>query len=304
MRWGDPVKEKLKGSTLLLLATIIWGSAFVAQSAGMDQIGPFTFQTVRCFLAAVVLIPCILISDIKNKRNFFRGWADRNLWKTGIPCGIALFAAVELQQYALLYTTAGKGGFITAMYIVIVPLLGSFVGKKPPAVALIGTVLSVIGLYLLSCVGVDSINIGDIMLIGCAIAFAVQIIIVDRGCADIDSLRLNCVQVFIVTALSFPLMMTVEKPLIQPILSCWLPLCYAGMLSMGAAYTLQIIGQKKLEPTTASLIMSMESVFAVIFGVLILHERLKPWELAGCILMFTAVILSQLPISFHKKPKA
>ncbi len=289
---------------MLVLATVIWGSAFVAQSAGMDLVGPFTFQAVRCLLAVLALLPFIALSDLKNKRSFIRGWTDKGLWRVGIPCGISLFVAVCLQQTALLYTTAGKGGFITAMYIVIVPLLGFFVGKKPPAVALVSTGMSVIGLYLLSCVGVDSINTGDVMLVGCAIAFAVQIMIVDRYCTQTDSLRLNCVQAFIVTVLSCVCMFLFEKPQLQPVLDCWLPLCYAGILSMGAAYTLQIVGQKSLEPTTASLIMSLESVFAVLSGWLILHERLKPWELAGCILMFTAVILSQLPISFRKKTKA
>ncbi len=287
----------------MLLATVIWGSAFVAQSAGMDLIGPFTFQCVRCLLAVLVLLPFVGLRDLKRKKNFFREWMDKRLWKTGLLCGIALFIAAGLQQAALLYTTAGKGGFITAMYIVIVPILGFFIGKKPPVIALVSTAISVIGLYLLSCVGVDSINTGDVMLVGCAVAFAVQIMIIDRCCAQIDSIRLNCIQAFIVTVLSSIFMFCMEKPQIQPVLDCWLPLCYAGILSMGIAYTMQIVGQKSLDPTTASLIMSLESVFAALSGWLIMKETLKPWEFAGCALLFTAVVLSQIPISFHKKTK-
>ena len=296
------MKQKLKGSLLLVLATVIWGSAFVAQSAGMDMIGPFTFQTVRCLLAVIALIPVILLLDGKDRKNFIRKWANKKLWKTGIICGSALFIAQSLQQVGLVYTDAGKAGFITAMYIVIVPILGIFFKRKPSPAALLSIVIAVAGLYLLSCVGVSKINIGDVMMAFCAVTFAVQITIVDRFAGDLDSIRLNCIQALVVTVLSAMFMFFTEKPQIQPIMNCWLPLCYAGVLSMGAAYSLQIVGQKSLEPTTASLIMSLESVFAVLSAWLILNERLKPWELAGCILVFCAVILSQIP--FKKKMKA
>lgn len=290
------MKQQLKGSLLLLLATVIWGSAFVAQSAGMDLIGPFTFQTVRCLLAVIALLPVIFLLDRKDRKHFFHKWADKRLWKTGILCGCALFFAQSLQQVGLVYTDAGKAGFITAMYIVIVPILGIFIKRKPSPAAIISIILAVIGLYLLSCVGVSQINIGDILMALCAVAFAVQITIVDRFAGNLDSIRLNCIQALVVTVLSAVFMFFTEKPQIQPIANCWLPLCYAGILSMGAAYSLQIIGQKSLEPTTASLIMSLESVFAVLSAWLILNERLAPWELAGCILVFAAVILSQIPV--------
>lgn len=298
---GDIMKEKLKGSLLLVLATVIWGSAFVAQSAGMDLIGPFTFQTVRCFLAVVVLIPVIALLDGKDRKNFIRKWSNIKLWKTGIICGVALFFAQSLQQVGLVYTDAGKAGFITAMYIVIVPILGIFLKRKPTVAAVISIFIAVTGLYLLSCVGVSQINIGDVLMLLCAVAFAVQITIVDRLAGDLDSIRLNCIQALVVTVLSALFMLSTETPQIQPIVNCWLPLCYAGILSMGAAYSLQIVGQKSLEPTTASLIMSLESVFAVITAWLILNERLTTWETAGCILVFSAVILSQIP--FKRKTK-
>lgn len=296
------MKDKLKGSLLLVLATVIWGSAFVAQSAGMDLIGPFTFQTVRCFLAVVALIPVIYLLDGKERKHFIGKWSDKKLWHTGALCGIALFVAQSLQQVGLVYTDAGKAGFITAMYIVIVPILGIFLKRKPSIAAVISIFIAVAGLYLLSCVGVTQINIGDVLMLLCAVAFAVQITIVDRFAGDLDSIRLNCIQALVVTVLSAVFMFLTEKPQIQPIVNCWLPLCYAGVLSMGAAYSLQIVGQKSLEPTTASLIMSLESVFAVITAWLILHERLTPWETAGCILVFSAVIISQIP--FKRKTKA
>ncbi len=289
---GDSMKKQAKGSILLLLATVIWGSAFVAQSAGMDMIGPFTFQTVRCFLAVLALLPAIAVFD---RKDFLKKWRDPQLWKAGLVCGCALFVAAGLQQYALQDTDAGKAGFITAMYIVFVPILGLFFRKKPTFWAIISIVIAIVGLYLLSCVGVESVNVSDILLLGCAVAFAVQITFVDRYAAQVDPLRLNCIQALVVTALSAIPMLLFEKPAFSAITDSWLPLFYAGVMSMGVAYSLQIIGQKVLEPTTASLIMSLESVFAALSGWLILNQTLSPWELAGCCLVFVAVILSQLP---------
>ena len=295
------MKKSLQSSFMLLLATIIWGCAFAAQSAGMDHIGPFTFQAVRCFLAVIALLPVILLFDGKEKNQFLKKWCDPVLWKAGIPCGLALFVAVALQQVALVYTTAGKAGFITAMYIVIVPIIGMLLGRKTPVTALFSVLLAVAGLYLLSYVGTAQINIGDIMLIGCAIAFAVQITFVDKYAVRVDSLRLNCVQSFICAILSAVFMFILETPKIQPVLQCWLPLCYTGVLSMGLAYSLQIIGQKNLEPTTASLLMSLESVFAALSGWLLLKETMTVTELTGCALVFAAVILSQIPIKTKEK---
>jgi drug/metabolite transporter (DMT)-like permease len=181
------------------------------------------------------------------------------------------------------------------MYIVLVPVLGLFFRQKPPKSAVFSVILAVIGLYLLSCLGVTQVNIGDMMLMGCALAFAVQITCIDRLAGNLDGLRLNCIQALVVSVLSAPVMFLAESPSMSNILQCWLPLGFAGVLSMGVAYSLQIIGQKHLEPTAASLLMSLESVFAVLGGWLILHETLSTAELIGCILVFAAVILSQLP---------
>lgn len=287
------MNQKLKGSLSLLLGTVIWGLAFIAQSMGMEKIGPFTFQAVRCGLAVLFLFCCTLVTDRNQKRT--EKWKDPVLWKAGVLCGLALFVAASLQQIGLVYTDAGKAGFITAMYIVLVPILGLFLKKKPPKAAVFSVFLAVIGLYLLSCLGVTKINKGDLFLMGCALAFAVQITCIDRLAGNLDGLRLNCIQSLVVAVLSLPFMLLTETVNLSDIAACWGSLMFAGVLSMGVAYTLQIVGQKALEPTTASLIMSLESVFAALGGWLILKETMTGVELTGCTLVFAAVILSQLP---------
>ena len=291
------MNRQLKGSLALLVATIIWGSTFVAQSVGMDHIGPFTFQAVRCFLAVIGLLPVIAFTDRfkKDGKTFRSRWHDKKLWKTGLLCGIPLFLACNLQQLGMVETDAGKSGFLTAMYIVLVPIMGIFLKRKPTKWIPVSVLLGAVGLYCLSCAGVTQISTGDLFLIGCAFMFALQIVFVDLFGDNLDSLRLNWIQAFVCTLLSTVVMLFTEAPTWESISACWLPLGYAGFLSMGAAYSLQIIGQKFLPPTPASLIMSLDSVFAVLCGCLILQEKLTFWETVGCILVFIAVILSQLP---------
>lgn len=291
------MKQKFKGIICLLTATVIWGNAFIAQIVGMDHMGPFTFQAIRCALAVLFLIPVIFLFDLGKKggKTSWEQWKNPQLWKTGLVCGIALFVATSLQQVGLIDTDAGKAGFLTAMYIVLVPILGIFLKRNPPKAAFAGVVLAVIGLYLLCCTESGGMQVGDILLLGCALAFAVQITFIDLWADALDGLRLNCIQALVVSVLSAPVMFLAESPSMGNILQCWLPLGFAGVLSMGVAYSLQIIGQKHLEPTAASLLMSLESVFAVLGGWLILHETLTTAELIGCILVFAAVILSQLP---------
>ena len=288
------MKNKLRGSLALMVATVSWGSAFIAQSVGMDYIGPFTFQTMRSVLAVPFLIIVIFIME-RNPAESVKKWLQPALWKAGLPCGIALFIAAGLQQMGIVHTTAGKAGFITAMYIVLVPILGIFLRKKPPFTAWISVGMAVIGLYLLSCVGVTQVNIGDLYLLGCALGYAVQITLVDQVSSELDGLRLNCVQSLFCGIFSGVVMLITEEPVLSNILACWVPLVYAGVFSLGIAFSLQIIGQKYLEPTPASLIMSLESVFAVLFGWLLLNEQMTSAELTGCALVFGAVILSQLP---------
>ena len=291
------MKEKLRGILALLAATVIWGFAFIAQSVGMDLIGPFTFQMVRCLLAVLVLIPGAFVLDLGkcSVKESAAKWKNRDLWRAGIICGCALFVASSLQQIGLVYTDAGKAGFITAMYIVLVPILGLFLGKTVPKSALFSVLLAVIGLYLLSCLGVAEVNKGDLFLMGCAFAFSVQIQCIDHFAGSVDGFRLNCIQALTVAVISLPFALVTETIIPENLIACWGPLCFAGMLSMGLAYSLQIVGQKSLEPTTASLIMSLESVFAVIGGWWLLQERMAWNETLGCILVFVAVVLSQLP---------
>lgn len=287
------MKKQLSGVIALLGATVIWGSSFIAQSVGMDKIGPFTFQAVRCFLAVVFLFPASAL--FSKGKPFWKSWADPALWRSGVICGLALFAASSLQQIGLVYTDAGKAGFLTAMYIVFVPFLGLFLGQRPGRNALLSLIPAIVGLYLLSCTSVSGINKGDVLLLLCAVAFSVQILLIDRHCAGLDGLKLNCIQALVAAVLSVPWALLTETVDASRIAACWLPLGYAGVLSMGVAYTLQIVGQKRVAPSAAALLMSLESVFAALFGWLLLHETMTRAEELGCVLVFAAVVISQLP---------
>jgi drug/metabolite transporter (DMT)-like permease len=260
----------------------------------MDHVGPFTFLAARSVLACAFLFPLSWIME-KEKNRFKSKWLDPHLWKTGLLTGFAMFVAAGSQQAGMIYTTAGKAGFLTAMYIVLVPVLGCFLGKRPPLTVWISVAMAVAGLYFLSGAGLDNINIGDILLIFCAFWFAVQITWIDCYGLNLDGVRLNFVQALVCGVLSAAVMLLREDISLPDILNCWLPISYAGILSTGVAFTLQIYGQQLLEPTQASVIMSLESVFALICGWLLLNERLSPMEFLGCCIMFCAVILSQIP---------
>lgn len=299
------MKQQMEGTLALLLGTFIWGTAFIAQSVGMELIGPFTFQAIRCILGVIFLFLASLVFDCKaGVAGSLRKWRNPKLWRSGIICGIALFVATSLQQVGLVYTVPGKAGFLTAMYIVLVPILGIFVHRRPGLNAVFSVLLALVGLYLLSFTDISGINVGDLFMIACALAFAVQILLIDRYAQDLDGLRLNCVQALVVSILSIPgIVLNHEAVQMQTIADCWLPLCFAGVLSMGVGYTLQIAGQKRLEPTAASLIMSLESVFAALGGWLILHNTMTAAELTGCAFVFAGVIISQLPVKklFRRK---
>jgi drug/metabolite transporter (DMT)-like permease len=287
------MKEKLTGNIYLIIAVLIWGSTFIAQSVGMDSVGPFTFLALRCVLAVAFLLPVIAAFEAKDVKNYFRKWCNKKLWIGGTLCGIALFVAAGLRQVGLVDTDAGKAGFLTALYVVLVPVIGIFLGKKPSVNVIISIVLSVIGLYLLSCVGVTTIRTSDLLLLGSALAFGFQITFVERLGNGLDGLRLNCIQCLVCGVLS-GLMMLTENVSFAGIIDCTIPLLYAGILSSGVAYSLQVLGQQKIESNTASIIMSLESVVAVLCGWLILNERMNLWEISGCALVFVAVILSQI----------
>ncbi|MEE1495622.1 MAG: DMT family transporter [Anaerostipes hadrus] len=288
-------KEQIKGSLLLFLAAIIWGVAFVAQSVGMDYVGPFTFNCVRTLIGGLVLIPCIVFLNrgkVKKKTDFTE---KKRLLLGGICCGVALTTGSTLQQFGIMYTTVGKAGFITAFYIIIVPILGLFLGKKCGLSVWISVVIALAGLYFLCITDGFSIGKGDIYVFLGAIAFSIHILVIDYFTQFNDGVKMSCIQFFVCGILCFVPMMLFEHPEISMILLAWKPILYAGVMSCGVAYTLQIVGQKNMNPTVASLILSLESVTSVIAGFLVLHQNLSHRELIGCGLMFVAIVLAQLP---------
>ena len=305
------MNHNLKYNFLLMLAALIWGSAFVAQSVGMDYLGPFSFNCVRSFMGSLVLLPVIWFMDRQKKetaehdgQKTEEGTREQNkkvLLSGGLCCGVILTLSTSLQQIGIKYTTAGKAGFITALYILIVPLLGLILGKKVGIKTWIGVALAVAGMYLLCIKEGFSISYGDFMVLLCALIFSLHILAVDYFSPRVDGIRLSCIQFFVCGCISAVPMLVWEHPELFQIIRAWQPLAYAGVLSSGVAYTLQIVTQKHLNPTVASLLMSLESVFAVLTGWLVLNERLSPKELLGCVLVFTAIILAQLPQK-QKKP--
>ena len=291
------MQEQTKGSILLLLCAMIWGAAFVAQSEGMQYVGPFTMGAARFFLAGLVLLPVIAVLDRKGwsqNRPVTRPDKKKQLL-SGVLCGMLLFAATTLQQFGLLDTTVGKSGFVTALYIVFVPILGAVMGKRAGLKVWLCALAAVFGMYLL-CVGSGfSIAYGDLLTLGCAVLFAIHICYVGAVVPNMDGVRLSCVQFFVCSALSAVGMLLFEAPDWGSILQCWWPIVYAGVFSGGVAYTFQIIGERDVQPALASLLMSLESVFAALFGWLLLGQSLSARELLGCAIMFAAIILSQLP---------
>ena len=293
---------QMKNSLLLLLTAFIWGVAFVAQSVGGEAVGCFTFNGVRSLIGALVLIPVIFFLDAQRKKElgeekFLEQKGDsKTLVFGGICCGIMLCIASNFQQFGISFTTVGKAGFITAMYILIVPILGLFMKKKVGIKVWLGVVIATIGLYML-CMTSESFSLskGDFLVLVCAGFFSFHILIIDYFSPKCDGVRLSCIQFFVCGIISTVIAFLFENPNLEAILGGWLPILYAGVMSCGVAYTLQIIGQKNMDPTVASLILSLESVFSVLAGWLILNQTLSIRELFGCVLMFLAIILAQLP---------
>ena len=293
--------KQSKNFLLLFTAAVIWGVAFVAQSVGMDYVGPYTFNMVRTLLGGLVLIPCIFLLGRKNVRKDHDGSRSsqtfdrpRDLLIGGGLCGLMLFISTSLQQVGIQYTTVGKAGFITALYIILVPILGIFLKRKPGLRIWISVVIALVGLYLLCMTGSFSLSKGDFLILICSFCFSIHIMIVDHFSAKVSGTKLSCIQFFISAALSAIPMFLLETPRMSNILQAWLPILYAGILSCGVAYTFQIIGQKGCDPTIASLILSLESVVSVLAGWVILHQSLSAKEITGCVLMFAAIILAQV----------
>lgn len=295
---------------MLALAAFIWGTAFVAQSLGMEHIGPCAFNGARSFVGCLVLLPVIAAG--KRLRAAGRGQGGKAplqgfgdsvpkvLWRGGAACGVLLAGASLLQQASLQYTTAGKAGFLTSLYIVIVPVLGIFLGRRANGKIWAAVALALVGAYLLSVASGDegfSIGMGEILLLLCAVIFSLHIMVIDRVAPQVDGVQLSCIQFLVAGLVSVIAALFLERDsfTLSGLLASWGPLLYVGVLSSGVAYTLQIVGQKGLNPAVASLIMSLESVFAAISGWLVLGQPLSPREMAGCALVFAGVVLAQLP---------
>ena len=299
----------LKNSLILLLTATIWGIAFVAQSEGGDAVGAFTFNSTRSLIGSLVLIPVIfLLNKINPKDNnsesgissgnsssgniFSR---NRTLILGGISCGICFFLASNFQQLGIMYTSVGKAGFITACYIVIVPILGLFMKKKCSPFIWAAVAMALVGLYLLCITDGFSIGKGDILVLICAFLFSLHILIIDYFSPKVDGVKMSCIQFFVCGVLSAIPALIFEHPQLSAFHGAWGAILYAGVMSCGVAYTLQIVGQKNMDPTVASLILSLESCISVLAGWIILGQKLSMREIIGCVVMFAAIVLAQLP---------
>ncbi|MCR5584997.1 MAG: DMT family transporter [Lachnospiraceae bacterium] len=305
--------KQIRSSLLLLLAAVIWGIAFVAQTEGGDAVGPFSFNCVRFIVGSAVLVPVIKILDKTGLtvRRPVTKEQRRQLWIEGSLVGTALFLASNAQQFGIyLGAPTGKAGFLTALYIIMVPLLGIFIGKKCGWNIRLGVLISAVGLYFLCMTDGGSFQAMDILLIASAVLFSAQILLIDRFAPMTDPVRLSAVQFLVCGVLSVIPTLIVDVPKSGGVaqwlsafngFEAWIPILYAGVLSSGVAYTLQVVAQPGLHPTVASLIMSFESVFAALAGWVILKQKMSAGEIIGCVLMFIAIVIAQLPDSTFKK---
>ncbi len=309
--------HKLRNTFFLFLTAMIWGAAFVAQSVSMDYIGPFTFICLRSVIGGLFLIPVIIVLDGIRKKNQNESanvvssentlynieteekqrlsWKNKQLIEGGIVCGILLFFANCFQQTGIQYTTVGKAGFITTFYIIIVPLIGLFFKKYCGILTWIGVVIALAGLYFLCITQKLTIQRGDALILCCSVLYAGQILAIDHYNPFVDGVKMSCIQFLTGGVLGAVIMFLFENPSVAMILSAAGPILYTGIMSTGVGYTLQIVGQKGLNPTVAALILSLESVFSALSGYVFLHQVLTTRELIGCVLMFIAIVLAQLP---------
>lgn len=291
--------NRIRQNVLPVLAALIWGTAFVAQSVGADYVEPFTFNAARSAVAFLFLLALCIVLRVLRRRGAagteVRSGSRKDLLAGGICCGVALTVAINLQQKGLETTTSGKAGFITALYIVIVPIVGIFLKKKAPKTIWISVALAVAGLYCL-CITEDfTITGGDFYILLCAFSFSAHILVIDHFTQKVDGVELSCAQFLVVTVLSSIGMLATETPSAEALRICIGPILYVGILSSGVAYTLQILAQKDSNPTVVSLLLSLESVFATLAGAIILHDQMSGKEYFGCVLMLAAVVLAQLP---------
>lgn len=299
MKNQTPVKNVL----ILFTAALIWGVAFVAQQVGMDYIKPFAFTAIRCIMGVLVLAPTVYLINRRKKEELTAHISTRATWVGGLICGVLLCIATNLQQIGIQYTTVGKAGFITALYIVIVPVLGLFLKRRAGVKLWISVLIAMLGLYLLCMTDRLCLELGDSLVFFCAIIFSLHILVIDYFVPKVDSVKMSCIQFLVAGILSFVCVFLWESlPTWEMIWAARVPLLYTGILSCGVAYTFQIVGQKDVNPTVACLILSLEAVISVIAGWLILQESMTSREIFGAALMFLAIILAQMP-ERRRKPE-
>lgn len=302
------MNRQLRGSIMLFMTALIWGTAFVAQKSGMDTMPPIAFNGIRTVIGGVALIPVIYVMGrIAKRKGITREETQqekKTLWIGGICCGIALMLAGNIQQIGMCYTTAGKTGFITALYVILVPLLGLLLRQKIRPIFWACVAASAVGLYLL-CIpaegGFGGVNKGDLIILLCSLMFAFHILTVDHFSPKVDGVKLSCIQFFVAGGISCILAPIIDPALgfalpgVSNVLACWFNILYAGIMSCGVAYTFQVVAQADVEPTLASMLLCLESVFAVLAGAVILGEAMGVREIIGCVLMFVAIVVAQLP---------
>ena len=309
-------KREIRGTLMLFLTAFIWGTAFVAQKSGMDTISPVAFNGIRTLIGAISLLPVIALMNVLGKKGEAKESAidekkqKKLLWTGGILCGLFLMAAGNVQQIGMYWTTAGKTGFITALYVILVPLIGLFLKKKIRPIFWACVAASAVGLYLL-CIpaagGFGAVNKGDVIVFICAFLFSGHILVIDYFSPKVDGVKMSCIQFFVAGGLSCILMFFIdpalgfELPDLGDLQAGWFQLCYAGIMSCSVAYTLQVVAQADVNPTLSSMILCLESVFAVLAGAVLLGEGMGLREIIGCILMFAAIMVAQLPAKEPEK---
>lgn len=305
-------KKRLQSNMLLLLTALIWGTAFVAQSMATGTMGAFSFNAARSYVAGIALLPVIFfISRARKKRGEEPPEKAPGGMKTlitgGVACGVALAAAAALQQIGIAYTTTAKAGFLTALYIILVPILGIFLRRRAHFTVWISVAMAAAGLYLLCIKDGFSIEYGDLLEIACALGYSIHIMVIDHFSPKVDCVKMSCIQFFVCATISLAVGLIFDnpKPQLNMLVIAWFPILYTGVMSSGVGYTLQMIAQKNTSPAVASLLMSLESVFAALAGWVILGQSLTLREFLGCLIMFAAIILAQTPdfIAGRKKAK-
>ena len=288
---------------MLTAAALVWGAAMSFQSQAMEYVEPLTFQTTRFLVGGTVLLPLVFLLGKEDPGRHRADYNPKGVFVGGAICGLFLMIACTLQQFGIVYTTVGKAGFLTSLYIIVVPILGIFLKKRAGLNVWIGVVLAIIGMYLLCMEESLVLSGGDTLVFICALVFSFQIMAIDKYAAIYNGLKLSCIQFYVCGILSMVLMFIFEEPSAKALLKVWIPVLYTGVVSCGIGYTFQTIAQKDLNPAVASIIMSFESVFSALFGWLLLEEMMSPRQKIGCVIMFIAIIVVQVFDFFGKKKK-